>query len=81
MATVPQDDIEALDRGLVENGLTLAQAMARIEALELQFGALRDGLVGIFAATGRPVPPSLQKPAPPPRRRHVPYLTAVPPVA
>lgn len=44
MATVSQDDLDSLDRGIRDNGLTAAQAMARVEALELRLAAYQRSL-------------------------------------
>ena len=47
-------DLDALDRGVIEAGLTAAQALARVEALEARVAALSAGLCAAFQAAGQP---------------------------
>lgn len=57
MATVPQDDLDSLDRGVRDNGLTAAQAMARVEALELRLAAYQRSLRLALEYAGIQIPP------------------------
>jgi hypothetical protein len=47
-------DIDALDRGVIEAGLTAAEALSRVAALERQVAALSRALALAGHATGRP---------------------------
>ena len=63
MSTLPQPapaDLEALDRGVTENGLLAARAMARADALEARMAALEEALRRVAAATGIPLLPPAQ---------------------
>ena len=55
-------DVEALDRGLVDVGLTAAEAMQRIEQLEARLSALIAYMGETAQSAGLPAP---QEPAPP----------------
>jgi hypothetical protein len=41
-------DLDALDRGVIEAGLTAAAAVARVEALEAEVEQLRKQLVRVY---------------------------------
>jgi hypothetical protein len=47
-------DIDALDRGVIEAGLTAAEALARVAALEAHVDALSRAMELVGAASGRP---------------------------
>jgi hypothetical protein len=49
--------MEALDRGVRDDGLTAARAMARADALEVRMSALEEALRRVSAVTGIPLLP------------------------
>jgi hypothetical protein len=66
MSTLPESvpaDLEALDRGVTENGLLAARAMARADALKARMDAWEEGLRRLEAATGVPLLPLRPRPA------------------
>ena len=51
MGTIPDPaDLDALDRGVVEAGVTAAQAVARIEAVEDALRGVAEGLTMALSA-------------------------------
>jgi hypothetical protein len=41
-------DLDALDRGVIEAGLTAAEALSRVAALETEVAALRKQFVSVY---------------------------------
>jgi hypothetical protein len=47
-------ELDALDRGVIEAGVTAAEALSRVAALERQVAALSRALALVGQATGHP---------------------------